>query len=318
MEQAVLVRTASHSDLLEIELAARGIPFIKYGGLRFTEAAHVKDFIAAARIVANPADDLAWFRLLRLHEGIGPVLARRIIDALALTEPAPLGRWAAAAQCLPPRARPALAATVEALTAAAALPQTAARAAAVLAAVHDPVSARYPDAAARLADLQRLADAAAARPSLHDALVELALDPPQSGSDLAGRPRLDDDFLIISTIHSAKGLEWPVVHLPQLIDGAVPSDMALSTPEGLAEERRLFYVAVTRARDQLFLYTPLRMHYRRMGRDDGHGYAPLSRFLDQAALAQCEVTDAVPPAPLVPQVAKLAAAVDADLDALWA
>ncbi len=135
------------------------------------------------------------------------------------------------------------------------------RAAAILAALHDPVAARYADAAARLADLQRLADAAATRPSLHDALVELALDPPSSGSDLAGRPRLDDDFLIISTIHSAKGLEWPVVHLPQLVDGAVPSDMALCTPAGLAEEHRLFYVAVTRARDQLYLYAPLRLHH---------------------------------------------------------
>ena len=97
MEQAVLVRAASHSDLLEIELTARGIPFIKYGGLRFTEAAHVKDFIAAARVVANPADDLAWFRLLRLHEGIGPVLARAG-HRRAARSPSPR-RWAAG----PPR-----------------------------------------------------------------------------------------------------------------------------------------------------------------------------------------------------------------------
>jgi DNA helicase II / ATP-dependent DNA helicase PcrA len=317
MEQAVLVRTASHSDLLEIELTARGIPFVKYGGLRFTEAAHVKDFIAAARIVANPADDLAWFRLLRLHEGIGPVLARRVMDELALTDPAPLSRWSAAAQCLPPRARPALAATVEALAGAAAMEQTADRAAAILAAVHDPVSARYADAAARLADLQRLADAAAARPSLHDALVDLALDPPQSGSDLAGRPRLDDDFLVISTIHSAKGLEWPVVHLPQLVDGAVPSDMALSGPDGEAEEQRLFYVAVTRARDQLYLYAPLRLHQYRMARDDRHGYALLTRFLGPAELAHCEVLDTAPPEPVIPRLAALAQTIDHELDTLW-
>jgi DNA helicase II / ATP-dependent DNA helicase PcrA len=316
-DQAVLVRTAHHSDLLEIELSARGIPYVKFGGLRFTEASHVKDFIAAARIVANPAGDLAWFRLLRLHEGIGPVLARRVIDALRLTEPGPLDRWPDGAQCLPPRSRPAVSATVERLIDAAGLEQTAGRAAAVLAAVHDPVSARYPDAAARLADLQRLADAAATRPSLHDALVELALDPPASGSDLAGRPRLDDDFLVISTIHSAKGLEWPAVHLPQLADGAVPSDMALSTPDGLAEEQRLFYVAVTRARDHLYLYAPLRLHVHRAGRDDRHGYALLTRFLDAGALAHCEVIDAAPPRPLIPHLAKLAQTVDHDLDSLW-
>jgi DNA helicase-2/ATP-dependent DNA helicase PcrA len=316
-DQAVLVRAAGHSDLLEIELSARGVPYVKYGGLRFTEAAHVKDFIAAARVVANPADNLAWFRLLRLHEGIGPVLAGRVIDTLALTEPGPLARWAAAADDLPPRLRPAVAATVGQLIAAAGMERTADRAAAILDALHDPVSARYADASARLADLQRLADAAATRPSLHEALVELALDPPASGSDLAGRPRIDDDFLVISTIHSAKGLEWPVVHLPQLVDGFVPSDMALSTPAGEAEEHRLFYVAVTRARDQLCLYAPLRLHHHRMARDDGHGYGHLSRFLDAAALACCEVFEPAPPRPLIPPLAPLAQTIGRELDALW-
>jgi DNA helicase-2/ATP-dependent DNA helicase PcrA len=316
-DQAVLVRAANHSDLVEVELAARGIPYVKYGGLRFTEAAHVKDFIAAARVVANPADNLAWFRLLRLHEGIGPVLARRVMDALALTEPAPLERWDAAADCLPPRVRPALSATVGQLITAAGLERTADRAGFILSALHDPVSARYADAAARLADLQRLADAAASRPSLHEALVELTLDPPASGSDLAGRPRIDDDFLVISTVHSAKGLEWPVVHLPQLVDGFVPSDMALSTPAGEAEEHRLFYVAVTRARDQLYLYAPLRLHHHRMARDDGHGYGQLSRFLGASALACCDVEEAAPPRPLIPHLAPLAQTVGRELDALW-
>jgi DNA helicase-2/ATP-dependent DNA helicase PcrA len=317
-DQAVLVRTAHHSDVLEIELAARGIPFRKYGGLKFTEAAHVKDFLAAARVVANPADDLAWFRLLRLHEGIGPVLARRVTDALGLAEPGPLSRWPDALALIPARARDGVGATVAGLITAAGLDSTAERATVILAALAGPLRARYADAAIRLGDLERLADAAASRPSLHDALTEIALDPPVSSGDLAGPPRLDEDYLIISTVHSAKGLEWPVVHLPQLVDGAVPSDMALGTAEGLAEERRLFYVAVTRARDQLYLYAPLRMHHRRTVRDDRHSYAPLTRFLDAAALAQVEVTDAAPPAPLVPRMAALAATVDADLDALWA
>jgi DNA helicase-2/ATP-dependent DNA helicase PcrA len=316
-EQAVLVRAAHHSDVLEIELSARAIPFVKYGGLKFTEAAHVKDFMAAARVVANPSDDLAWFRVLRLHEGIGPVHARRIIDALQLADPAALDRWPAALDLVPARSRAAVASTIAGLTAAAAVEQTAARAAAVLAALVDPVRARYRDAAVRIADLERLADAAASRPSLHDALVELALDPPVSSSDLAGPPRLDDDYLVISTMHSAKGLEWPVVHLPHLVDGAVPSDMALSSPAGLAEESRLFYVAVTRARDQLYLYAPLRIHHHRMARDDRHGYAPLSRFLDADALAQCEIVEAAPAAPAMPRVVALAATVDAALDSLW-
>ena len=316
-EQAVLVRSANHSDLLELELSARGIPYVKYGGLRFTEAAHVKDFLAAARIVANPADDLAWFRLLRLHEGIGPVLARRVIDTLEIDGPRPFGRWPEAEQMLPSRQAAAVGGTIRKLARAAQLASTAERAAAILAALHDPLAARYADAAARRADLERLADAAAGSPSLHDALVQLALDPPVSTSDLAGRPRLDDDYLIISTVHSAKGLEWPVVHLPQLVDGAVPSDMALTTAAGLEEEQRLFYVAVTRARDRLFLYAPLRMHHHRRGADDRHSYAQLSRFLDAAALAHCELIDAAPPRPVLVPSAPLAASVDRDLASLW-
>jgi DNA helicase II / ATP-dependent DNA helicase PcrA len=316
-DQAVLVRAAHHSDVLEVELSARGIPFVKYGGLRFTEAAHVKDFLAAARVVANPADDIGWFRLLRMHEGIGPALARRIIDALRLADPSPFERWPAAVDSVPARSRDAVAATLASLAGAAGLDRTADRAVAVLAALVDPLRARYPDAAARIADLQRLADAASSRPSLHDALVELALDPPVSASDLAGAPRLDDDYVVISTVHSAKGLEWPVVHLPHLVDGAVPSDMALGSPEGLAEERRLFYVAVTRARDELYLYAPLRLHIHRGIRDDRHGYAQISRFLNAGAQAQCEIVEAAPREPVVPRMAQLATTVDAALESLW-
>ena len=321
-DQAVLVRAAHHSDVLEVELAARGIPFVKYGGLRFTEAAHVKDFMAAARVVANPADDVAWFRVLRLHEGVGPASARRFLDVLRPADPRPFDRWQEATEVVPRRARPGLAVTVGRLARVAAQEgdegRSGERAAAILAALDAALRERYPDAGIRVADLQRLADAAASRPSLHDALAELALDPPLSASDLAGPPRLDEDFLVISTIHSAKGLEWPVVHVPHLVDGAVPSDMALSTQAGLDEERRLFYVAVTRARDRLFLYAPLRLHHHRMAADDRHGYGQLTRFLDAGALAACETADAVPPRPLLPRTGQLAARVDAALDSLWA
>ena len=360
-DQAVLMRAAGHSDVLEVELSVRGIPFVKYGGLRFTEAAHVKDFLAAARIVANPADDIAWFRLLRLHEGIGPAHARRGLEALGLAGqtdspprggppeagpgqegdwaggsggsspragtaggsgasppgPTPLARWADAVAVMPPRSRAGVAATLGALASAAALDAVADRATAILAALDAPLRGRYPDAGVRINDLQRLADAASSRPSLHDALVELALDPPASASDLAGPPRLDEDYLVLSTIHSAKGLEWPVVHLMHLVDGAVPSDMALSTPAGLAEERRLFYVAVTRARDQLYLYAPLRMHHHRMSGSDRHSYGQLTRFLTPAAQDACEVQDARPPEPVLPSVGPLAATVDSALDSLF-
>jgi DNA helicase-2/ATP-dependent DNA helicase PcrA len=240
-----------------------------------------------------------------------------MIEALRLADPGALERYASAVDAVPSRARAPVAATLSALAAAAGLDSVADRAGAILAALVEPLRARYRDAGVRIADLERLADAAASRPSLHEALVELALDPPSSASDLAGRPRLDDDFVIISTVHSAKGLEWPVVHLPHLVDGAVPSDMALTSPEGLAEERRLFYVAVTRARDELYLYAPLRLHYHRNGRDDRHGYAQLTRFLDPRAQARCETVDVSPRDPVVPRMTQLAVKVDAALESLW-
>ena len=332
-DQAVLVRAAHHSDMLEIELSVRKVPYVKFGGLRFTDTAHVKDFLAAARIIVNPADELAWFRLLRLHEGIGPAHARRVLDAL---DPGgggagPPDAWAAAAEAAPARTRRALAATLGRLADATHQigdgqigagqitgGQTAGGQATAVLALLDPlIRARYPDATARISDLQRLADAAAAQPSLHDVLAELTLDPPVSSSDLAGPPRLDEDYLTISTIHAAKGLEWPIVHLPHLVDGALPSDMALGDPGGLAEEHRLFYVAVTRARDHLYLYAPQRLHVHRRGRDDRHGFSQLTRFLDDGALAACESVTAAPLAPVLPAVGSLATKVDAALGALW-
>ena len=318
-DQAVLVRAAHHSDILEIELSARKIPYVKFGGLRFTDTAHVKDFLAAARILANPADDLAWFRLLRLHEGIGPVHARRVLAAL--DQDAPARRLAAGDRGRPgpvparpggyPRparrrggrsGRPAAAAS---------------QAGAILVILDPLIRARYPDAAVRITDLQRLADAAAAQPSLHDALAELTLDPPVSAADLAGPPRLDEDYLTISTIHAAKGLEWPIVHLSHLVDGALPSDMALGDPGGLAEEHRLFYVAITRARDHLYLYAPQRLHYHRRGRDDRHGFGQLTRFLHREALAACDSVTAAPLVPALPAVGALTVTVDTALGSLW-
>ena len=330
-DQAVLVRAAHHSDILEIELSARKIPYVKFGGLRFTDTAHVKDFLATARILANPADDLAWFRLLRLHEGIGPVHARRVLAALIAGPDGPADGWPEAIEAAPARARRSLAATLGRLAEAAGDPagptavastgaasQTVASQAAAILVILDPlIRARYPDAAVRIIDLQRLADAAATQPSLHDALAELTLDPPVSASDLAGPPRLDEDYLTISTIHAAKGLEWPIVHLSHLVDGALPSDMALGDPGGLAEEHRLFYVAITRARDHLYLYAPQRLHYHRRGRDDRHGFGQLTRFLHPEALAACDNAAAAPLAPVLPAVGPLTVTVDAALGSLW-
>lgn len=297
-EQAVLMRAAAHSDLLEVELTARGVPFVKYGGLKFLEAAHVKDFVAAVRLLDDPRDEVAWYRLLRLHDGIGPARARSLLGSLADPElSADLDRHAEAVAAAPAMSRVALAASLSALADARSRGRIGERARGCLDLLRPLVTARYRDWSARLGDLERLVGAADQSPDLAAFVAELTLDPPASTSDLAGPPSQDDDYLVLSTVHSAKGLEWPVVHVLHLVDGSFPSDMALGTPEGVEEEARLFYVALTRAADELNLYAPLRMPHHRHARDDRHSMAPLSRFLDDAALDRVEVMDLTPPRP---------------------
>ncbi len=290
-EQAVLMRTSHHSDLLEVELTARRVPFVKYGGLKFLEAAHVKDFLACLRLVANPRDEISWFRLLRLHEAIGPARARTLLPLLLGTEPDENEVVATA----PAGARTALASTLGGLTSARQSTATGPVVEGCVALLRPLVQRRYPDSGVRLVDIDRLAGTAAASPDLAAFVAEVTLDPPHSGTDYAKPPHLDEDYLTLSTVHSAKGLEWSRVHVLHAVDGAFPSDMALSTDEGLDEEQRLFYVAVTRARDELALYTPLRMPHHRRARDDRHSYAPASRFLTDAVLATAEVVETARP-----------------------
>lgn len=314
-DQAVLVRAGHHSDLVELELTARKVPYRKYGGLRFLEAAHVKDFVAAARLTENGRDEIAWFRLLKLHERIGPARARALVELVRARSADSLDQWPELVAAAPPGARSALSTTLErlALGRAALTPES--RAAAVLHAIRPLVTARYGDAGARLGDLERLVSSSAATESLAAFLAELALDPPTSTGALAGPPDLDEDWVVVSTIHSAKGLEWPIVHLPHLVDGAMPIDMALGTPEGLEEEQRLFYVAVTRARDELHLYSPLRMPHHRFARDDRHSLAPASRFLDTTV--RQVVTEVEVGQPRSWSATALGPPVEIDLDPLW-
>src|SRR5205823_1605996 len=150
------------------------------------------------------------------------------------------------------------------------------------------ITAHYPDWNARLPDLTALTAAAASAATLNVFLADVALDPPASSADYAKPPHLEEDYLTLSTVHSAKGLEWDSVHVISASDGNFPSDMALTTPEGLEEERRLFYVALTRARRTLAIYAPLRYYHRPTGNDDAHGYGKRSRFLTDHAEQLCE------------------------------
>jgi DNA helicase-2/ATP-dependent DNA helicase PcrA len=297
-EQAVLVRSSHHSALLELELGARRIPFVKYGGLRFIEAAHVKDMLAAFRLADNPNDVVAWFRLLQLLVGVGPATAHRAVAALGLVgsddaagERDVLSAWPQAAAQLPEAAQPAAAVLVAAIAvhAGEAIPTHAER---LRVAVAPLVEAAYPEAPARLADLDTLVAATGAVTRLSDVAADHVLEPPRSTGNLAGPPVIDEDWLVISTVHSAKGLEWDVVHLLHVTDGNIPSDMALGSPQGLEEERRVFYVALTRARTALHLYVPKRYHHHPYARDDKHGWAQPSRFLSDRVRSRCvELTE---------------------------
>ncbi len=287
--QAVLTRTSHDSALLELELARRDIPFVKYGGLRYLEAAHVKDLIALLRLADNLVDEISWFRVLQLFDGVGPATARRALDVLVTAEGDRLAAWPAARELLPAGARPLADELVAALNYARHESKAGVRAERLSQSLAPLIKARYADGALRMQDLDQLVAAAHDASALGHFISELVIDPPSSSADLAGPPHLDEDYLILSTIHSAKGLEWEATHILAVYDGNFPADMAAGNSETIDEERRLLYVAMTRARRQLHLYVPLRYYHRPGARDDAHGYGKASRFLTAEVQGCCEV-----------------------------
>ncbi len=313
-DQAVLVRAGHHSDLVELELAARKVPYRKYGGLRFLEAAHVKDFMAAARLLTNGRDEIAWYRLLRLHDQVGPSRARSLVDT-AMTLADGLGQWPEVVAAAPAGTRSSLSACLGTLAGARSLASPARQAEEVLHAVRPLILGRYADATVRLSDLDRLVGAISPDDGMAAWLAQIVLDPPASTGDVAGPPHLDEDYLVVSTIHSAKGLEWSIVHIPHVIDGMIPIDMALGSADGLDEERRLFYVAVTRARDELHLYSPLRMPHHRWAHDDRHTLVPMSRFIDEPVAAALDTVEEH--RTQAPEVGASGDPITVDLDSLW-
>src|SRR6201988_1274606 len=252
--QAVLFRTSHHSDTLEFELTRRNIPFVKFGGLKFLEAAHVKDVLAALRLAENPRDRVAGFRVTQLMPGIGPANAARILDRLAAPDPA-----AMLVTYAPPRAGAEWKSFVALFDALfrrvspwpAEFEQVRGWSEPHLARLHD-------DAAVRAADLAQLEQIAASYRTREQFLTDLRLDPPSGSSDEAGAPLLDEDYLILSTIHSAKGQEWKSVFVLNAVDGCIPSDPATGSTDEIEEERRLLYVAMTRPKDDLHLVVPQR------------------------------------------------------------
>jgi DNA helicase II / ATP-dependent DNA helicase PcrA len=292
--QAVLFRTGHHSMALELELVRRGIPFVKFGGLRFMEAAHVKDILAVLRWADNPQSRLAALRTARLVPGMGPVSVQRLLDHGAdLTSFKPATPAAATWRSL-------LDLMLHLRSAQASWPADFQR---VLAWYQPHLERLHADARVRLADLSQLAHIAAGHASRERFVTELSLDPPQSSSDESGPPHRDEDYLILSTIHSAKGQEWNAVHVLNVVDGCMPADIATGSRAETEEERRLLYVAMTRARDALSLWVPQRFHvtYQRAW-GDAHMYALRSRFIPDALLPHFEVLTPAAATSTAPQV----------------
>jgi DNA helicase II / ATP-dependent DNA helicase PcrA len=288
-QQAVLFRTSSHSGPLEFELTKRNIPFVKFGGLKFLDAAHVKDMLALLRFVENPRDRVAGFRLLHLIPGVGSTTAQRVLDTLAQSAK-PFAVLADAPA--PPRAaadwRPFVETIRELHDGSAGWPAELERARTW----YEPHLDRiHEDSETRRADLIQLEQIASGYSSRERFLTELTLDPPDATSDQAGVPLRDEDYLILSTIHSAKGQEWKSVYALNVVDGCMPSDLGAGTSAELEEERRLLYVAMTRAKDDLHLVVPQRFYtYNQSAKGDRHVYASRTRFIPQNLLSLFERT----------------------------
>ncbi len=322
MNQAVLFRTGHHSAMLEVELSRRNIPFRKFGGLKFVEAAHIKDMLALLRVLENPFDEISWFRILLLLDGIGPRTAARIMDHLGVRQspPAsngvddvdanpvsPLQRLAVDPPTVPPASREHFGRLRTVLSECCGTrvngkadngkPRPKQRQQGLslstqvdrIRSFYEPIFERiYENPQIRLRDIDQLSQIAAGYRSRSRFLTDVTLDPPETTSDLAQAPFLEEDYLTLSTIHSAKGCEWTVVHIIHAADGMIPSDMAVGDEDGIEEERRLLYVAMTRAKDSLYVHFPLRYYHRRFDMGDGHGYAQRSRYLTDAVCALFE------------------------------
>jgi DNA helicase-2/ATP-dependent DNA helicase PcrA len=282
-KQAVLFRTSSHSDVLEVELARRKIPFVKYGGLKFLEASHIKDLMSVLRWADNPRNTVAAFRMLQLLPGFGPSNAQKVIEHVqsqggtfealkTYTVPQAMGmEWRKTCDMMvalsdPQRQWPGQVNLVREW--------------------YRPHFERiYEHFHTRVGDLDQLEHLSGQYPSRERFLTELTLDPPNATSDLAGQPLMDEDYLTLSTIHSAKGMEWDTVYLLNVVDGSFPNEFATGKPELIEEERRLLYVGMTRAQNELLLMAPLKFHLTHQQRTgDAHVYGGRSRFLTEKVL----------------------------------
>jgi DNA helicase II / ATP-dependent DNA helicase PcrA len=280
-EMAVLFRSSFHSFDLEIELSRHGLPFIKRGGVKFIETAHVKDLLAHMRVVANPLDAVSWHRVLMLVEGVGPKKAQDVMAALVKSD-----KPYHALREMTGRSGKGLkdlALTLESLAGSGDL-----RPAEQVNHIYEyylPIlKTQYDDYPKRMRDLDHLQTIAEGYQEVETFLSDLALEPPDGSVAGVESTDRDDERLVLSTIHSAKGLEWQCVFVIWIVDGRFPSVYSFSEDEGLEEERRLFYVSVTRAKRHLYLTYPINV----FDRGSGMILSKPSRFLDPVLPGQLD------------------------------
>jgi DNA helicase-2/ATP-dependent DNA helicase PcrA len=299
--QAVLFRNSDHSDVLELELMRRNIPFVKYGGLKFLEAAHVKDLLAVLRWADNPRNRLAAFRILQLLPGMGPANSARVCDAF---EAAGFHWPGLAAQSVPAAAREHWADFAGLMSAISGDAPWEGQVTRVRAWYEPQLERLYESAQVRRGDLEQLERLSLQYATRESFVTELTLDPPQASGDLAGDPLLDEDYLVLSTVHSAKGQEWEAVHVLNVTDGSFPSEFATGRPELVDEERRLLYVAMTRAKQDLHLLAPVRFYVtQQAATGDRYVHGARSRFLTSSVLQRFDRETWPPEAEPVPGTA---------------
>jgi len=277
-DMAVLFRSGWHSNDLEIELASRNIPFVKCGGQKFVEAAHIKDMLSYLRIAHNTADQVSWLRALLLIPGVGPKTASRIIEALVTESAAPKSIWF--------NKKEELKQLLELLKSVNPREDSPVKIIEKFLKYYQPLlKLKYDDFHKRLNDLDSLLNIAGRYKSLEQFLTDMALEPPENVLIENRRPFQDGSALVLSTIHSAKGLEWHTVFMIYLAEGHLPSYLSLENDEEIEEERRLFYVAATRAKTNLFLLKPrLDRSPRSFMASGGTVFTQITRFLGEGKI----------------------------------
>src|SRR5712692_2201427 len=277
-EIAVLFRSSFHSFDLEIELSRRNIPFVKRGGFKFVETAHFKDILAHLRVVENPRDAVSWNRLLLLIEGVGPKKSQALIESILAKEANGLDALREAAAKGSGPSVQGLQDLLRVLEEVSGGRMTPAEQMNAVCGYYLPIlKQHYDDYPKRMKDVEHLYTIAARYGKLESFLADLALEPPdESVFDVAAEDR-DDERLVLSTIHSAKGLEWHSVFIIWALDGKFPSVYSMTADDELEEERRLFYVAITRAKQNLFVSYPVNVY----DKYSGMVLSKPSRFLDE-------------------------------------